>query len=85
MDKIYSEEIINKVLEDVSYIPKIENDQEYTIDEILEEILNNKIVLNLDIINNLQMIKDKNIDFSFLENDNKSKSKKKETEKSEEK
>ena len=42
MDKIYSEEIINKVLEDVSYIPKIENDQEYTIDEILEEISNNK-------------------------------------------
>ena len=70
MDKIYSEEIINKVLEDVLLIPKIENDTEYTIDEIIEEVSNNKIVLNEDIINNLQMIKDKNIDFSFLENDN---------------
>ena len=59
MDKIYSEETINKVLEDVLLIPKIENDTEYTIDEIIEEVSNNKIVLNEDIINNLQMIKDK--------------------------
>ena len=88
MDKIYSEETINKVLEDVLLIPKIENDTEYTIDEIIEEVSNNKIVLNEDIINNLQMIKDKNIDFSFLENDNienKKKPKKKEKEISEEK
>ena len=69
MDKIYSEETINKVLEDVLLIPKIENDTEYTIDEIIEGVSNNKIVLNEDIINNLQMIKDKNIDFSFLKED----------------
>jgi hypothetical protein len=88
MDKIYSEEIINKVLEDVELIPEIENDQEYTIDEILEEISNNKIALNEDIIKNLQIIKDKNIYVSFLDNnniENKSKSKIKEKEKSEEK
>lgn len=70
MESIYTEELINKVLEDVLEIPKIENDQEYTLDQILEEISDNpKIMLTKEIIDNLQMIKDKNIDFSFLKED----------------
>ena len=70
MESIYTEELINKVLEDVLEFPKIENDQEYTLDQILEEISDNpKIMLTKEIIDNLQMIKGKNIDFSFLKED----------------